>query len=304
MTAARLAVLLFLIGAGASSAAADGLWLTNAELDAVLQDDGGDELTLPSADATARTAPRRWWPLALSAVLPGLGEITTGHMRGVPMMVADGAIWWFVYDKQQEGDDKEAEFEAFALENWSEEEWTIALADGELEPFFPRADPPYGPGTTPDKVPLYVSREVDEREWFENAGKWDEFAWGWREYWDDQWNLEMHPEFLGADFYAPQLNDRSTWFFGDNPTMTPLRRQYIEMRQESNDAYETRDTLLSAALLLRVFSVLQMVYLEGFVGRRYDANDEPELGLTTPQAGWQARAGVDGDGLVAWRMSW
>lgn len=300
-TVLTLALLLAL--AGPAAASGDGLRLTTADLDAVLSDEQAGTLQLPDAYGEHETAPRRWWPLALSAVLPGLGEITTGHMRGIPMMAADGAIWWFVYDKQKEGNDKEDEFEAFALKHWSEEEWTQALADGDLDPFFPDED--YGVGTVPSDVPLYVPRSVDEREWFENAGKWDQFAWGWREYWDPEWNAIHYPDrFPIADFYAPVPGQRDTWFYEDNATMTPLRRQYVEMRQASNDAFETRDTLLSAALLLRVFSVLQMVYLEGFVGRRYDGAEDPELGRATPQAGWQAHAGADGNGLVAWRLSW
>jgi hypothetical protein len=299
----RVAFLIALFLCVAGPASADSLRLTNADLDAVLmQQDSGDTPTLPESTG-ASTAPRRWWPLLASAAVPGLGELTTGYMRGIPMIAVDAAIWVGVHKKNQEGNDKEEEFEAFMLENWDESEWEAALAAGKLDPFFPDD---YGPGSTPGDVPLYVSREDDEREWFENAGKWDQFAWGWREYWDDTWNAINHPDFIGPDFYSPQpgAQNADTWFYPDNPTMTPLRRQYIEMRDESNSAFETRDTLLSAALLLRVVSVLQMVYLEGFVGRRYEAVDELQLGMAEPAAAWSATAGATGAGTVAWRMTW
>jgi len=291
-------MLLLAVVCAAGPAGASSLRLSNADLDAVLQEDESEAISLPSTD-DADAAPRRWWPIALSAIMPGLGEVSTGNNRGIPMIAVDAAIWWGVYSKQQDGEDREEEFEAFALEHWSEQKWTEALANGDLVDFFPE----YGAGTTPSDVPLYVPREVDEREWFENAGKWDEFAWGWREYWDDTWNAVHNADFLGADFYAPQAGLSDTWFFADNASMTPLRKQYIEMRDQSNSAFEQRDTLLSAALLLRVFSVLQMVYLEGFVGRRYEAA-EPELGLATPQGAWTAQTAVSGSGLVAWRMTW
>lgn len=300
----RVAFLIPLVVCVAVSAGADTLRLTNADLDAVLaQDDAAETPTLPDAGST-QAAPRRWWPLVASAVLPGLGEITTGHKRGIPMIAIDAAIWVGVYNKDQEGDDKEKEFEAFMLEHWDEDEWAAALAAGTLDDFFPNED--YGAGSLPENVPLYVSRAEDEREWFENAGKWDQFAWGWREYWDDGWNALNHPEFIGPDFYAPQPGGENadTWFYADNPTMTPLRKQYIEMRDESNSAYEDRDTLLSAALLLRVVSVLQMVYLEGFVGKRYEAQDEMQVGVAQPQASWSAQAAATGSGMVAWRMTW
>jgi hypothetical protein len=300
----RFAFLLPLVLCLAGAASAQSLHLTNADLDAtLLQSDGQETPSLPEGDAP-EAAPRRWWPLLASAAVPGLGELTTGHLRGIPMIAIDAAIWAGVYTKNKEGNDAEEDFEAFALEHWSEEEWANALAAGTLDPFFPEDD--YGQGSTPDDVALYVSRDADEREWFENAGKWDQFAWGWREFWDDNWNALNHPDFIGPDFYAPQpgAGNSDTWFFADNPTMTPLRRQYIEMRDESNSAFETRDTLLSAALLLRVVSVLQMVYLEGFVGRRYDATDEMQLGMNQPQASWNATAAATGSGVVAWRMTW
>jgi|GEM_PF-5674768 len=284
--AAALLAVFILLAAAPASASAGSLRLSNEDIDAVLQDgDDGSQPQLPDLPGT-QMAPRRWWPLALSAVLPGLGEVTTGHMRGLPMIAIDGAIWYGVYSKQQDGNDKEAEFEAFALEHWSEDEWEIALANGDLEPFFEE----FGVGTSKDDVPLYVPREVDEREWFENAGKWDQFAWGWREYWEDG--------------YQPEPGFPEDWFFADNPTMTPLRNEYILMRESSNDDFETRDTLLSAALLLRAFSVLQMIYLEGFVGRRYEAAGEVKLSMSEPTGGWSASSSATGSGMVAWRMSW
>ena len=44
-------------------------------------------------------------------------------------------------------------------------------------------------------------------------------------------------------------------------------------RVESNDAYQTRDNLVSISALLRLFSVVQMAYLEGFIGNRFAAAD-------------------------------
>jgi len=301
----RSAFLLPLLLVLAGPASAESLRLTNADLDAVLlQDDATGSPTLPGGSETSSAAPRRWWPLLASAALPGLGEIATGYMRGIPMIAVDAAIWAGVYAKNKEGNDKEKDFEAFALQHWSEDEWAAALAAGTIDPFFPDED--YGVGSTPDDVPLYVSRADDEREWFENAGKWNQFAWGWREFWDDEWNALYHADFIGPDFYNPQAGagNSDTWFYADNPTMTPLRREYIEMRDESNSAFETRDTLLSAALLLRVVSVLQVVYLEGFVGRRYESQDATQVGLAGPQGGWNATAGATGSGMVAWRMTW
>ena len=254
--------------------------------------------------ASAPAAPRRWWPLLASAALPGLGESLTGHRRGWFMIAADVGIWYGVIDRSNEGDDWETRYEAFALEHWSEDAWTRAVAtSANFREYYPDE------GFVPEDVALYVSREDDEREWFENLGKWDVFAWGWREFWDDAWNEERHEDFLGAELYQPDPDDRSTWFFpNDKATMTPLRDEYLEMRVKSNDAYQTRDQLFNAAVLLRVFSVLQTAYLEGFIGGRYDAADvgaaAPREDLDRPRAAW-VLAPFEGDGaLVGWKVEY
>jgi hypothetical protein len=303
----RVLPLLLLLTGLATGARAQDLHLTTADLDAVLQEEVDESPTLPELDESG-TAPRRWWPILASAVVPGLGELSTGYMRGIPMIAVDAAIWTGVVINQNEGNDKEKEFEAFADQHWSEEKWREAVEQAEGSGYPPNDNfgawyPQYR-GKSADEIPLYVSREEDEREWYENAGKWNEFAWGWREYWDPDWNFENNFDRIGRDYYLPQPGLPDTWFYGDNATMTPLRKQYIEIREESNSAFETRDTLLSAALLLRVVSVLQVVYLEGFIGRRYDSPDESQLSLATPQGSWRATANATGSGMVAWRMTW
>lgn len=217
-------------------------------------------------------APRRWWPLVASAVLPGLGESLTGHRRGWFMIAADAGLWYGVKDKNDLGNEKEEEFEAFADEHWKEDRWINALADGDLQEYFPDLVA----GSTVDDVALYVSREEDEREWYENLGKWDVFSWGWREYWEDG--------------YDPGDPD-------DPQFITPLRQQYLDLRGESNDAFGIRDRYLTVAMLLRVFSVMQVAYLEGFIGGRYS---EAASEADGPQAGWF----LEPQGLTGTQIGW
>ena len=105
--------------------------------------------------------------------------------------------------------------------HWSEEQWILALARGDLELFFPQ----YGPGTTPADIPPYFSFEGDPKRWYVNALTYDEFAWGWREFWDDAWNKEFHPILVGEAFYNPQPGVQEFWFYEDNPVATPLREE-------------------------------------------------------------------------------
>ncbi len=267
------------------------LWLSNQEVDALLAEGEKDPTAITlDFDEDRGVAPRRWWPVVASALVPGLGESLTGHRRGWFMIAADAGLWYGVVDRNNEGNDIKDQYEAFAEQHWSETEWANALAAGRTEEFFG-----FGPGTVPDEVPLYVSRAEDEREWFENLGKWDVFAWGWREYWDDTWNTAQGYPFLQ---YQPGAE---TPFYADNVFMTPLRSQYVDMRVASNDAFETRDTLVNVAILLRVFSVLQVAYLEGFIGGRY-AGAGPESGPV--RAGWfVSPEGRDG-GQLGWKVSY
>lgn len=277
-------------------ATAEHRWhLGRAQLDALLQQDDSDFGLPPSSEL----APRRWWPVLASVALPGLGETLTGYRRGWFMMAADVGTWAWIAEREAEGDRWEDRYEEFALRHWDEEQWARALSEGRLNPFYPDL----GAGTVREDVALYVSRELDEREWFENLGKWDVFAWGWREFWDEEWNGTNHPQFLGPELYNPSPSDPSTWFFpGDRPTMTPLRDEYLDMRVKSNDAYDTRDKLFNVAVLLRVFSALQVAYLEGFIGTRYDAPSRSAPASDGVRADWIV-APMQGDGaLVGWKV--
>jgi hypothetical protein len=256
--------------------ASSDLFLRGAELDAALQD-GEPEITASVDGLNGPGAPRRWWPVVLSAVIPGVGELSTGHfVRGGILVAADAGMLYGAKKNHDQGNDIEAEYKAFADEHYSEEEGTLALARGDLEDYFGGA---YPPGTTPDDVALYVTKEEDEREWYENIGKWDVFAWGWREYWQDSY-------------------DPSNPYDPSNIFMTPLREQYVAMRGKSNDAFDREDRFLVGALLLRVFSMLQMAYLEGFIGGRYSE--------TSPSAGSAPRSAlvVEPRGLEEARLGW
>ena len=50
------------------------------------------------------------------------------------------------------------------------------------------------------------------------------------------------------------------------PWISSNRETYRRMREESNDAFEKRDRLIYVNIGLRVFSVLQVAYLQGLFG--------------------------------------
>ncbi len=215
-------------------------------------------------------APRRWWSLALSAAVPGLGEAVTGHRRGYFFMAADAASIFGAIHYNKKGDDKENEYIAFADAHWHQADWEEALRTVDTSPWF---------GTNYEKkedVPLYVSKEEDAREYYENLGKWDIFWYGWE---------DSKPTSIG--------DTDITWDWTNPPAdfITPLRNQYLDMRTASNDAYGNRDKFLTASLLLRLVSVLQVAYLEGFIGGRYK-NDYEGPGVGGSLAHWQKSHGA------------
>jgi len=219
----------------------------------------GEEPVPDWEDSHAHGAPKRWWSLALSAAVPGLGEAVTGHKRGYLFMAADAASIFGAVHYNKKGDDKETEYIAFADAHWSETQWEEALRTVDTSPWF---------GTdyrdkSKEDVPLYVSKEQDAREYYENLGKWDIFWYGWE------------------DSKPGSLGDGITWDWTNPPPdfITPLRNQYLDMRTASNDAYGNRDKFVTASLLLRLVSVLQVAYLEGFIGGHYSNDyDGPGVG--------------------------
>ena len=285
--------------------AADGgsarLHLTDAEVDALLQSD--DEVSWSDAGLDG-AAPRRWWAPLASAVVPGLGEVLTRRWHGAALIAADAFVWSQWFDKNSEGSDLEDEYRAFITEkgHWNEAQWQAAInGTGAAAQAYEAWRNELGGYGDYENVPLWVTREEDEREWFENAGKWDIFAFGWREFWDGEYQQNQADEVTLGQLYRPQPGDPNTWYFDQSPYLTPLRREYQELRIASNDAFATRDNYTYAALLTRVFSTLYMAYVEGFIGGRYDDASESS-GLTS--RGLVAHSqGIDGGG-IGWKVTY
>ncbi len=202
-----------------------------------------------------------------SLILPGSGEAMMGYKRGYLMMAADIFAWTQVFKNNSDGDDIQAEFFAYADAHWSEQRlaWAYddtrddAVFEGEstrlgLE-YFIDVDPVYSVDDFDGNLPLWVGREADHWEYYENLGKWDQFVFGWDDFvnpYDTVATGGYEPTGTLADFHQP---------------FTSAHRDfYREMRGRSDDAYSKRDTWLVVNIGLRVFSVLQTAYLDGVMG--------------------------------------
>ncbi len=199
-------------------------------------------------------------PILMSAILPGAGEAYLGHVRGYPMMALDIGVWLGVKHYHDLGYEWEEKFMAFADEHWSEERlsWAYMSDDefadeywlGEGRKYFDVPDNPTGYL----HLPLWVSRQADEREYFENLGKWDQFVFGW----DDFTRPQELDGYIESD--PLPLSNLSLRGISDN------RDKYVAMRIKSNDQFTNRDRLVYLNLAMRVFSIFQVAYLEGLLG--------------------------------------
>ncbi len=215
-------------------------------------------------------------PMVMSAILPGAGEIYLGRKRGFLMAALDVASWWRMAHNAKEGRDKRDEYYVFADAHWSEERLKAAYDPNYLSYGNPAYSYWEGRGTEYfsvtgyENLPLWVSVVDDRREYYENLGKWDQFVFGWEDFRDPR-------DFLGL---SPQERDIANL---KDPRTSALREQYRQLRQDSNDAFARRDRYLYLSIGLRVFSVLQVAYLEGLLtgdggGRAAGASGGLQLG--------------------------
>ncbi|MBU0741212.1 hypothetical protein KJ554_02525, partial [bacterium] len=198
-------------------------------------------------------------PMLLSLLLPGLGEATMGYRRGYVMMALDIASWVGVKHYHDLGNEKRDAYYAYLDAHWSES--ALAAAFGSSTDF---AGTFFYGDTMDDSadyqtLSLWVSREADEREYYENAGKWDQFVFGW----DDFWDPRSWPEYNDGSWV-----DLTTSILKD-ARVSSHREIYRAMRIDSNDQFERRDTLIYVNMFTRLFSMFQVAYLGGvFSGGR------------------------------------
>ena len=196
-----------------------------------------------------------------SAVLPGAGEALLGYKRGYLMMALDIFAWTRFFHYANEGDDLSDAYYAFADAHYSDELLVRGYQPGDLDErngegaiYFPDV------GTIADiselhQLPLYVTKEEDRREYYENLGKWDQFIFGWDDY-------------VRASVAHPEYGYEPTRTISDlrQPWVSVNRETYRDMRIAANDAYKKRDRWLYVNIGLRVFSVLQTAWLNGLLG--------------------------------------
>jgi hypothetical protein len=206
------------------------------------------------------------WPVLYSLILPGAGEASMGYTRGYFMMAADIFAWTQVSKYHNEGEDLKDEYIVYADEHYTDEMLLEGYRDAGTDPERSGEGTHYFSSFTTGKnfntlddlhqLPLFVTKEDDFREYYENLGKWDQFIFGWDDYTRASQADYPYEGYVPTDTRADLQN---SW-------VSKNRETYRLMRDASNDAYKSRDRWLYVNIGLRVFSVLQTAYLAGLLG--------------------------------------
>ena len=226
---------------------------------------GGESLEVPGLEDGKGISGA--WPVLMSLVLPGAGEVALGYKRGYFMAAADIYAWTRVAKYHGDGNDIKEAYIAFANEHYSDADLVRGYTSDQVS-----AGYRYGQGATYfpgvgainseselENLPLYVTKEDDFREYYENLGKWDQFIFGWDDYVRPDDAISIGVVYTPTGERDPDLQQ---------PWVSKNREIYREMRGQSNDAYKDRDRWLYVNIGLRLVSVLQVAYLQGLLGGR------------------------------------
>jgi hypothetical protein len=201
---------------------------------ALLQTEGGSGAAGDAAAADASSHRAYVLPVVLSALVPGTGEMVSGHFwRGLPLLAIDVATWAGYFHYQNEGKDWRTQYESFADQHWHYDLWQEHLANYYNEPGSPYDF--YDPTLPYNCTCPYIPKEDDRQHYYENIGKYLFYWPGWEDW-----------EYSGD----PATSDSRA-----------LRDEYNGMRIESNDNFDRATDLVVVAMATRLISVIQTVFL-------------------------------------------
>ncbi|MBN2071449.1 MAG: hypothetical protein JW814_08330 [Candidatus Krumholzibacteriota bacterium] len=186
-----------------------------------------------------------------SALLPGLGELYLYVDRGdwsdwstlarVPAFIGIDAYLWYGYkDNYDKGKDSKKEYEEFCDTHWSEARFLLQhpYCEGiggcsDWHVYNDNAD------EMADFYFIYIPKNLDREEYYENCGKYDAFAFGW-----DDWD---------GDSWDGTYENFQPW--------TPNRLAYWDMRAVSDEFLVSADRHLMMLIVNRVVSMIDALWL-------------------------------------------
>jgi hypothetical protein len=155
-------------------AGADWRQSTKSEWQAVFYQVDGPEATtsLPGHKKSVAKA------VLLSAVLPGAGQFYHGSLwKGVVFLGIEAAALYSYFHFDGRGNDKEAEFEAYADQSWVEADYWDWLSDRSgIDLGDDEALRAYEHATFSHSLP-----RIKNQQYYENIGKYNQFNIGWED---------------------------------------------------------------------------------------------------------------------------
>jgi hypothetical protein len=192
--------------------------------------------------------------VAASAILPGLGELYVYmHSRDpwtlarVPaFMAVDGYLWYSYRDNHKKGKDFKRQYEEYADAHWSLDRFLIqhpcCAGLGGCNSWQEYDSLPVTSHCSVNFF-IFTPREADREEYYENAGKYNAFQYGW-----DDWP------------------DRAPW--------TPHRTFYWGLREDSDKYLKRGDQAVMFLIVNRVVSMIDA----GWIAYRSSRGDDPSRG--------------------------
>ena len=194
--------------------------------------------------------------LIFSAALPGAGQLYAGsYLKALGFIAVEAAGWYLYSDFSGEGNRIEDEFEAYANQNWSEDQYWNAIAslaglsvdNREALREWEHANFSHG---------LHLEKD---QQYYEMIGKYiGQFGFGW----DDI--------FLGPT--GPFRGDDPATPYFDNQGQAAARSlSYMDMRYDSNQLLERSSIATQIALLNHVASALDASFTVRAMNREAQA---------------------------------
>lgn len=213
----------------------------------------------------------------LSAVIPGAGELYTGHWaRAAAFMGMEALFWSMHFVKKGEGYDLEDEYKADADEQWDLDSWLGFAIDAGIEGLGPDGSHSisgilevYENGEWVPKEDTYIELKIDDQGDFSSIADLNNEIEGYKSEYSSQntrfvpvrtrdyyENIGKYYQFVAgwSDFTESSIQYDEE----DSETVvgakTKLRSKYINKRKDSNDALKMATNFSTAIIVNHVIS--------------------------------------------------
>jgi hypothetical protein len=177
----------------------------------------------PTVDRAASVPPGI--AFLMSAALPGAGQLAQGRRRAFLYLGVELFSWIAHFSWKDAGNKKEGEYEAYARRHWDFDKWR-ELASGDSLECLDAIPTGVDPADAESTLVRFI-REGNLQHFYEDIGKLEAYRGGWGDY----------------DCANPD-------------EMSPQRKNYRNMRADSNDYLEDARLAKTLAFLNRIVSAV------------------------------------------------